>query len=182
MLLDHPNHFRDGVRVLFLKSRNKDNPVRNITLIRITNNVDQFDRALNELNDLSLTGERIYASASPRDLAKAVRYFKEAQLAADYDQNPLAFYANLEARWASALMQPNCQIRQQKFWLFDCDTEEELDAVNQTLTNVITDLDQYVYHTKSGVHVLCRPFNTKLCSQLSSNCLKQNALMLWVWK
>jgi hypothetical protein len=184
MLLNHPDTFRDGVRVLFLKSRNKDNPTRNITLIRITNNVDQFNRMLLELDNLALPGERIYSAASPRDMTKAVRHFKEAQLAADYDKEPLKFYANLEARWASSLMQPNCQIRDQKFWLFDCDTEEELASANKTLDQAAasTTLDTYTYPSKSGVHILCRPFNTKLCSDLSRNCLKQNAMMLWGWK
>ena len=126
-VIDHPERFRTGTRVLFLKGRNKDGCSDQRTIMRISHTQDQFDRRLSELLEAQRPGERIYAAAGPRSMAAAVRVFKERQLAAEYDQDPEAFYRSMDARWASCLMAPRAQYG--KTWLFDCDEPADADRL-----------------------------------------------------
>jgi len=69
----------------------------------------QFAYTVDELVNISRPDERLYCSAGPRDVSKAIRRFKELQLAADYDADTLDFYKRLNSVWASALMKPSSQ-------------------------------------------------------------------------
>jgi len=177
-LIEHPERYKVGTRVLFLKSRHKDGISDERHLTRVTHSVVAFDAALGELAALSADGERIYGSAGARDLSKAVRLFKERQLAADYDADPGAFYRNLEDRWASALMAPTSQL--DKLWLFDCDAPDEAAVVTADLARIgIRGEALYQYASKSGTHIIAEPFDRTLISSRAAAHIHANPLMLW---
>jgi hypothetical protein len=179
-LIDHPERFKTGTRVLLLKARHKDGAITERQLFRVTHTADQFDRALREFADCSKPNERIYGAAGARDLKKAARLFKERQLAAEYDADPMAFYRSLEDRWLSALMSPRSQ--EQKLWLFDCDSPEDEQAASRELqTHYDKPTAPYRYASKSGTHVIVEPFDTSRLSQAVRKLVHENALMLWGW-
>ena len=177
MLYNHPNTFKSGTRILLLVNRNKDGTSEKLTITRVSHDIETFDKKLLELYNSSNTGSRIYASASSRDLEKAVRRFKHNQLDADYDANPLDFYKNLNARWVHALALSESVDKQTKLWMFDCDTEEEYKECLQVLENFA--IIEYKYRTKNGNHILVKPFNKKMLSTNVSRLLHENPMILW---
>lgn len=177
-LIQHPNSYKDGARVLLLKGRHKDGRHEQQTIMRVTTSVEQFERRINELANMALAGERIYASAGARSLDSAIRLFKERQLAADYDADPHGFYLRLEDRWASALSNPRSQA--EKVWLFDCDNRQEIEAVEAALEeHYDRPFEPYVYPSKSGWHTIVHPFNKGLLGDKVRKLLHENAIMLW---
>lgn len=180
-LIPHPQSFKSGARVLHLVSRNKDTDVRERSGLAITHSVEQFDGKLEQFMSLARPGQRIYASAEPRDVAKAIRAFKMAQLDADYDADPTAFYRNIEARWASALMQPSHAVKGEKLWLIDCDTDAETTQARAALDEFYDQDFIYDYASKTGTHILIKPFNLTKCLQTFQNLIHKNALMLWAY-
>lgn len=177
-IISHPVRFQMGTRVLFLKGRHKDGLADERVVGRATHSLENFDRALSELAHLARDGERIYGAAGQRDLARAIRAFKERQLAADYEPDTEGFYRNLDSRWHSALMAPTSQL--EKLWLFDCDTAEEASAVSTELAAIYDNPEPpYRYCSKSGVHFITAPFNRNLLSPLAVGVLHVNPLMLW---
>jgi hypothetical protein len=180
-ILNHPESYRIGTRVLFLKGRHKDGIEKQRTIIRISHETAEFGRQLDELVAMAKPKERIYASAEPRCIDKSVRVFKHRMLDNDYQADPQEFYRKIEARWASCLMQPNHQHEKMKRWLFDIDTKK----VPGKLVRVMEDLfpniwsDHYMYETKSGIHILVRPFNKSQLDEESRGLIKDNPLMLW---
>ncbi|MDE3023036.1 MAG: hypothetical protein KGI54_14505, partial [Pseudomonadota bacterium] len=153
----HPEKFKTGTRVLHLRGRHKDGVEMQRSVTRASHSVEEFDEYFTELLCLRQENERIYASASARDVKKAIRDFKERQLENDYDLDPAHFYQNLNTRWVSALMQPTCQ--SEKFWLFDCDTQEDKQIVEDVFDCFYHGEDPYWYITKNGWHALARPFD-----------------------
>ena len=83
MKIDHPDRFKAGTRVLMLAGRHKDGLEQQRKIIRVAHTSDEFDRVYADLSAMRAPHERIYGSAAARDMAKAIRRFKEAQLAAD---------------------------------------------------------------------------------------------------
>ena len=173
-LLDHPDEYRNGVRVLFLKGRYKDGIVHQRTRQVISHDADAFDDGLKELQLLAQPGERIYASAGPRCLERATRIFKEKQLAADYEEG-IQFYRKLTDRWISCLMKPTSEDKENKKWLIDCDTTEDTWAVEDYIAK--KDWEHYRYQSKSGTHFILEPFNLK--DWPFPEMVHRNAIMLW---
>lgn len=127
-MYNHPDRFKEGVRVGLVVTRHKDGSDKTIRKPIISSSLEDFNKVLEreiEENEHLHDTFRIYFSLSPRDANKAIREFKRKQLDADYDNDPLNFYMNLKNRWASSLMQDHCVLRDEKFWMFDCDSEEE---------------------------------------------------------
>lgn len=180
-LIDHPLSFYQGTRVMFLRGRNKDGVEHKRKVTRVSHSEQQFALNLEELWSMARDGERIYASAAPRNLPKAVRTLKERMLANDYAGNDqLEFYRKLESRWVSALMNPGCEL--DKVWMFDLDEEDDYWEA------IIVDIAQncgegytkhYSYRTKNGFHVITKPFNPKGLRPDTMNCLNRNPMMLW---
>ncbi len=169
--------FGHGTRVLELKGRNKDDAGKR-AITRVTHSVEQFARCLSELVGQARLGERIYGTAGARDMKKAIRFFKERQLAADYDDRPERFYERIEDRWASCLMSPSAQ--DEKMWLFDCDTHHEEEVVLYELEHFYNQpMTPYWYDSKSGRHCLVQPFNRMPLNRVAQSCLHENALILW---
>lgn len=177
-LIIHPKQFKEGTRVLFLKGRHKDGIENERMLTRLSHDPTQFDRSIAEFVALARPGERIYASAGARDVRDAARWFKQRQIDADYDPDPLHFYRNLYQRWASALMQPGSQA--EKFWLIDCDTPEHVELTRHALLNWYDrELPPYWYETKSGQHCIIQPFNRSRIDGRVAALMHDNPIMLW---
>ncbi|MBX9924838.1 MAG: hypothetical protein K2Y05_00635 [Hyphomicrobiaceae bacterium] len=176
-LLSHPERFKLGTRVLLLRGRPKDGLPHNRAKPVFTPDPENFDAAIDALAKLALPGERIYATAGARDLDKAIRLFKERQLAADYDADPHDFYRHLDRRWETALMASTSQA--EKLWLFDCDTPDDTAVVTDELARANLREPPYRYATKSGTHIIVQPFERSQLSDRAIGLLHTNPLMLW---
>jgi hypothetical protein len=156
----------DGIRVVLLIHRSKEGGANNkfkghLKKI-ITTNSDEFFEAvkkLKEIKDNSKDELRIYASCNNRDLNKAVRLFKEQQLATDYDpeDKTKSFYLDIKNRFISCLMNKSC--RNEKNFLFDLDEIDEHSFI--TVKNRIEKQTEIIlwYKTKNGYHIITKPFN-----------------------
>jgi hypothetical protein len=176
-LIEHPESFTDGTRVLMLKSRHKDGIAEERAILRVSHGVDRFRRQMNYLLEIMRPSERIYASAGQRDLKKAIRLFKERQLEADYAGEPEEFYRHIDARWASCLMAPAAQL--EKFWVFDCDTPEDSMSVRNEYFADGAKVEPYCYRSKNGEHIVVAPFNRSRLSGPVNALLHDNAIILW---
>ncbi|MEL7112848.1 MAG: hypothetical protein AAGK93_07900 [Pseudomonadota bacterium] len=174
-LIDHEWDFGSGVRVLVLKGRRKDDADVKRVVTRVSYSPQQFLNVVYELSQIARDNERIYCTAGERSLEKASRRFREMQLAWEYDKEPMKFYHNLEARWASALMQPISQ--KSKVWMFDIDSPAERALVDQELIRV-GHSPLYIYKTKNGWHYLMAPFNKSELTDEARSLLSDNALAL----
>ena len=178
--LTQPAHYKAGARVLVLRARSKDGGHEPRTISRASFSAAEFDRQLESLIGLLRPGERVYASAGARDVPKAIRLFKERQLAADYDPDGGAFYRSIESRWFSCLMDPRCQA--EKIWLFDCDSAEDASRVRQELAQRDgLPAPAYEYPTKSGLHFVVLAFDKSRLTDHTRALIHDNALMLWAF-
>lgn len=180
-VIQHPESFKEGARVLHLLSRNKDVGTKARTVLKVSHSVEQFDRRFDQLMSYAEPGQRIYCSAEPRDVSKAIRSFKIAQLDADYDQETERFYRSLESRWATALMKPANAVKDSKLWLIDCDTPKEYDMAKHELAVNYDRGAPYEYKSKSGNHIMVQPFNMTRCFSTFQKMVHKNALMLWAY-
>lgn len=178
-IIEHPESFKQGVRVLMLKGRNKDGVEDRRTPQLVTRTKEQFDCVLSEFATLARPGERIYASASPRDIRAASRKLKERMLENDYNQDPDQFYLNLENRWISCLMAPTSEA--DKLWLIDADNDYEISMASNILSVYDRPMAPYSYESKNGVHFLVQPFNRSVLGNEEQRLIQQNPLMLWAY-
>lgn len=179
--LSHPEFYAQGARVLMLKSRHKDGVEKQRTILRTSFSGDDFIKEMESLLAIMHPNERIYATAGARDERAAQRLFKERQLQADYDMQPEMFYRSIQNRWISCLMDPKAQ--QGRLWMFDCDSAEDHAKVVNELKDVYWPLmgDPYMYNTKSGSHIIIKPFDKTTLSERARGLLHDNPLMLWAW-
>lgn len=166
MLIDNldvvPEIFTYGARGLMLIRRNKDGEEGNAqrrSIKRITHSRKQWMDAVLELRDLQHTthqGYRIYSSVNERDMQKAIHEFRRRQLETEYGNQyeHHCFYTDIENRFFSCLMNPNC--RATNYFLIDCDTDEEFYKAHETIP---PELFLFTYPTKNGNHIITRPFN-----------------------
>mgnify|MGYP000924657878 CR=1 FL=1 len=156
----------DGIRVVLLIHRSKEGGSNNkfkghLKKIITTNSNEFFEtvKELKEIKDNSKDELRIYASCNNRDLNKAVRLFKEQQLATDYDpeDKTKSFYLDIKNRFISCLMNKSC--RNEKNFLFDLDEIDEHSFI--TVKNRIEKQTEIIlwYKTKNGYHIITKPFN-----------------------
>lgn len=174
--IDHIHH-KDGVRVLQLTGRNKDGAKKRV-ISRVSRNAEKFDEIFDELLLIMKPEERIYASASARDVKKASVLLKHRMVDNDLHQNPTEFYENLNSRWISCLMDPTCQSPRK--WMFDCDTIEDYRTVLKYLESIGKSVE-YQYKTKNGYHILMTPFHMKDATPELTYCRHDNPLMLWAY-
>lgn len=177
-IYEHPEYFQVGYRVLMLVGRNKDGcePRR---ISRVSRGQEDFNRVLVELLQIARPGERVYASATQRDLFKAMKQFEIAQLNARHSGSELSFYERLEDRWVSSLAKQESTLSDDRWWMFDCDTREDLDLVVKDLVSI--DVSFYQYTTKNGTHVLCQPFNRTKVTLPVQKLVDMNPMMLWAY-
>jgi hypothetical protein len=179
ILIDHPDEFRTGSRVLMLTARHKDGHEHERKIMRVSHDADQYKRRLEFLMEIARPGERIYASAAARDIAKAMRVFREHQLASEFDSDPTDFYRRLDDRWVSALMSTRSVAS--KRWIFDADTTEQLEAItNEVATRKFPPgTEPYSYFTKSGgMHIVTHPFDRSKLSATVQKTLHADSMLL----
>lgn len=195
-ILNHPDSYKTGARVLFLVSRNKDGGTGGRPrAVRISYSQAEFDDKLEALADDMLANERIYGSTEERDMDKAIRMFKERMLKIDDERNDhyYNFYKHLNGTWASCLQRNAGRVG--KKFLFDLDTDElkaEFDyfleywramknANNTALLKAQAGPEEvYQYRSKSGWHAITSPFNVKpLLSEPIQAACHRNSMMLW---
>ena len=176
-VIEHPQSFKEGTRVMMLKGRHKDGLTDERCILRVSHDATEFDRKMKDLVFSAQPGERIYASAGARNVAAAVRLFKQRQLDADYDEDCLAFYRSLNSRWCSCLSSPQAQ--QEKFWLFDCDAPSDEARVLVEYYEAVFIGSHYAYASKSGRHVVVKPFDKSKLRAGTRALLHENAIMLW---
>lgn len=181
--VEHPDRLKEGVRLIMRVWRNKEKQEgRRAGRTLISHDVASWNRMTAELLAECVPGERVYASADARDTEKAIRVFKERQLAADYDAIDVrhAFYNQCFTRWLSCLGAP--QAAAETHFLFDCDDAPAYLALSAEMVqkglveNVI-----HTYKTKNGQHVLTRPFNPMLLSDAPRSTMQKNPLLLVGW-
>jgi hypothetical protein len=180
---DHPKSYQEGTRVLMLTARHKDGHRDERKVFRVSHDEEQYSKHRQHLLDMLRPGERIYATAAARNVKRASRIFRERQLAAEYDQDPMAFYRDLQNRWISCLM--NTTTRQHKLYLFDCDSTEDIELVRQDIAERTHELgignNIHTYRTKSGMHVLTPAFDGRSLSEHTKKLLHADPLMLIAW-
>ena len=182
ILIEHDKKWKEGIRVLMLVNRAKDGAAPRATILRISTDAVSFDKCWSQLITLSHKNERIYASAGPRDIVKAARKFKERQLDSEYDRDPMDFYRGIDTRWKACLMSIIAQVKEEKVWLFDCDSEAEYELVIRELGRHYpgdAKLVPYTYPTREGRHILVQPFNRSKLSDEANKLLQMNPMMLW---
>jgi hypothetical protein len=129
------------------------------------------------LLDIAQKGERLYASANEHDLKKAIRSFRERQLAAEYDEEPTLFYKRVHNRWLSCLTKSD--YKRGKLWLLDVDTPEQELEIKKWLRTTTEPVPQtYSYNTKTGKHFLISPTNKDKLHDVVFNILNENPLIL----
>jgi len=172
-------NFMDGVRVLFLMSRNKDGGEKASVIKRVSMNKEEFMSILNDLLEIkskSTTPLRIYSSVNSRDMEKTIRFFKHLQLDADYysTEDRFCFYKDIKNRMISSLMSPKCKL--EKNFLIDIDENEgqnykkAISAVSRITRNIFS------YKTKNGYHIILPPFDPRLLNGYEIN--KDGLLLL----
>lgn len=174
-----PREFKEGIRAILLLFRTKDGEEGNAqrkAIKKISRNADEWDKIVTEFADLKYGTEqyknhRIYSSVNPRNMTKAMHEFKLRQVSVDYGTEDELhwFYVDLQNRFFSCLMKPNC--RAESNFLIDCDIEEEYEIALSLLPKEFILFD---YPTRSGRHIICKPFNPNVI-RLE---VKKDALML----
>lgn len=187
--IEHPEQFKEGVRILMRVLRNKDGGVGNVdrhSKKLVSRNPEEFDKNMARLMDGMLPNERIYSTVDARDISKAVRMFKTEQLNNDYNRPDIFedFYIDIYNRWISALQQPSA--RATSLFLWDCDTVEDFKQLREELESLGMEDDErlhmYHYQTKSGGHIITASFAyPKMLDQKWYQLLKKNAMMLWAY-
>lgn len=179
----HPAVFKSGTRLVMRVWRNKETVEgRRAGRTLISHDAESWDRLTAELLNECVPGERVYASADARDIEKAIRVFKERQLAADYDAPEVrhAFYNQCFTRWLSCLGAP--QASAETHFLFDCDDAHAYSQLRQEMeTRGLLENIVHTYATKNGTHVLTKPFNPMLLSDAPRSTMQKNPLLLVGW-
>ena len=168
MLIDNlekvPEMFQDGIRGIFLLLKKKDGGTGNTkrkSLKMISNNKDEWKEIIIYFMNLKLNcpfykNHRIYASINSRNIEKAIHLFKVRSVDIDFgsiSERDL-FYTDIENRFFSCLMSPDC--RKQSNFLIDCDS---IDEYNDAKLLIPEDLVLFDYETKNGRHIITKSFN-----------------------
>jgi len=195
ILINHPEEFKQGVRILMRTLRSKDGGKKNnpdrVAEKLVSRSPEEFDKIFEHLLKNRKDQERIYSTVDARNLDKAIRKFKYDQLDADYfdKESRNSFYIDIYNRWISALQSP--QSRDGTLFLIDIDNGEndekkirtDLEALFQGLSGMMGGL-QFVpkivddYRTKNGCHIITTPFNPSLFPHE----VKKNSMILWAYE
>lgn len=183
--MDHPIQFTEGVRVLMLIDRaigNTNKGSKRWLNKLVSTNSQEFyqnlEKLKNQLVYLNEPSVRIYSSINPRNLDKAIRTFQHRQLDLHTSFEKNSFYHDIRASFVSCLMQPeNREMLDNKFYLVDIDSKED----SQKYLNELKEKDIciYDYETPNGWHILCKPFDVRLCKEWPNTEVKTDALMIW---
>lgn len=129
-IIEHPESFKEGVRILMRTWRNKEGgnlggrPDRKCKKL-VSRNPKEFDECFNILMGDRVGMERIYSSVDQRDMEKGIRIFKQRMLDSDYYKKDErhGFYIDVYNRWISSLQSP--QARKEKTFMVDVDNDKK---------------------------------------------------------
>lgn len=180
-----PDTFKDGIRLIMLTLRSKEGGKSNkpdrVAHKKLSNSIEEFDKIVDEFIELSNNSKeplRIYSSVNKRDINKGIRNFKKLQLEADYwdIESKNSFYLDIKNRWISCIMQPNA--REETNFLIDIDGDilEYMKIKNHLIELKIDILLDYP--TKNGFHIITKPFNPSLLSEVREDHIKKDGLIL----
>jgi len=168
-IMDEFKDFTDGTRVLFLIHRTKEgakcrrnNKMRKL----ISSNTEEFNKCLFELLDIKDRYPemplRIYSSVNKRNISKAIRNLKEAQLANEYQNNEVyeQFYKDIKNKWISSLMRPSSRAETQFIIDIDNENEDYVASIEKEVLEHTMLIKKY--KTKNGYHLIVKPFNPNL--------------------
>lgn len=180
-IINHPNEFKTGYRILMRKSRTKDgikaSGDRKSKKV-ITNGPEEYDACFEQLCSELIDNERIYGSVDARDFNKAIREFKRRLLESDYGSVATrdGFYRDSKNQVVSCLQGPAA--RATHLFLWDCDSIEDYDNCLRALHSACI-VPKHFYTTKNGGHIITEPFEyPKLMDPLMIPWLHKNAMML----
>lgn len=181
-IIEHPNSFKEGTRILMLTLRSKEGGKTNLpdrsAKKMISRNPEEFDKCMEILMERRQGMERIYSTVDERNLEKGIRIFKGRQLDSDYfdQESRLGFYVDIWNRWISSLQ--STKAREGCLFMVDVDDDkDEEDNIRLEIQNKELEL-VHEYPTKNGRHFVLKPFNPAI---VSFTCLK-NHMMLWVYE
>lgn len=176
--------FMDGVRVFFLIQRSKEGGSNKGDKLRKVVSRDRF-QAIDVVYNLLVEKQRytepmrIYMSANPRNMRKAIRNFKQQMLDNDYNADEIQedFYFDIKNRWISSIMKPSA--RADTHFIIDCDTDGELASALKELEVVhFGDAIIKQYKTKNGTHIVTRPYNPSWTPSVKEKIHKDGLLLL----
>lgn len=176
--IKHPVEYTEGTRVILLASRNKDGAEKVRRVTRISHSSTQFSSIISEFKKIKKEHDRIYASLVPRNVLKAARDFKHKLIDADYHGDPETFYKSINNHWVSSLMIDSSISKEDKLWMFDCDSETDYLETKAQLEQYNTPI-HYEYQTKNGFHIIVKPFDRSKLTFSIKELLHDNALILW---
>jgi hypothetical protein len=179
--IQHPEEFKDGVRILMRTLRSKEggkvNKPDRVADKVVSRNREEFDKIFAHLMSKREGQERIYSTVDERDMDKAIRLFKYRQLDSDYfdKESRNSFYTDIFNRWISALQAPESR----KGTLFMVDEDEGKDDSLKIMDDITKNRIEIVhqYPTKNGWHLILKPFNP---STVHFD-VQKNGMMLWVY-
>jgi len=158
--------FTEGVNVLMLLHRKKEGGDTSEDRRRlawfVTQDTKGYQSALTKLMILKqghVDGDyRIYASANPRNTAKAIRTLEERLLALHYDDEECRnnYHDRLDRKWISCLMKDSNRDRSYFQWDID---HNEGDNHGEALKALADWNIVYQYRTKNGWHIITEPNN-----------------------
>lgn len=169
MLIDNlnklPEMFKDGIRGVLLLLRTKDGETGNAQrkcVKKISRNKEEWAQIIHEFKNLQAGAyprHRIYSSVNPRNMEKAIHEFKLRAVGVDYGsiEERDWFYVDLQNRFFSCLMNPNC--RTESNFLVDCDS---VDQYMEAIEIIPQELILFDYETRNGRHIITRPCNPNL--------------------
>lgn len=181
-VINPPEHFKTGIRILMRIHRTKDGAVGNADRHAkkvVTRGEADYDIQLSRLLRDILPEEHIYSTVDARDLKKAMRTFKQLQLDNEYTPDPENFYLDIHNRWVSSLQQPSA--RATSLFLFDCDDVQTYEDLRDALYKIddpsVSTVHSYL--TKNGGHVITSPFAyPKLLDSRFHPLIHKNAMLL----
>ena len=165
-----PDSFKDNIRTILILNREKNIQERKC-IRKISTGINQYNKIVCELTDTNefKSGEyRIYSSVNTINLQKSVKEFKRRQLDIDYEQyeQRLDWYTHLDYMFFSCVSAPSS--RESKYFLYDCDTDEEYKNTIEALKDEVILLD---YATKNGRHIVTEPHNPHKTATLIKDAL-----------
>lgn len=180
-IINHPNEFKTGYRILMRTSRTKDglksSGDRKSKKV-ITNGPEEYAQCFEKLCSELIDSERVYGSVDARDFNKAIREFKRRLLESDYGSVATrdGFYRDSKNQVVSCLQGPAA--RATHLFLWDCDSIEDYDNCLRALS-LTGCVIKHFYSTKNGGHIITEPFEyPKLMDPLMIPWLHKNAMML----
>lgn len=170
-----PFENEDEVYILLALARRKYNPNISKTIVfsEIVESPSRWTYKIHKLLKLADAfpfSFNLYVSQNPRSIRKALFVFKSKLVQFEFEGWKLHIekLKRLDSLWKSCLQTKFSRARKQYF-IVDIDTriQHVVEDVRKTLEKQDVQIVK-INETRSGVHILCKPFNERLISSLLS--------------